>query len=98
VFIFPSFFEGFGLVLLEAMACGLPAIASESTAGPDILTKNCGRVLPTGDLDALVDALRWFAGNRSRLPAMSRAARARAEQCSWDKYRQSVSQAVLGYV
>ena len=36
VFVFPSFFEGFGLVLLEAMACGLPAIASEATAGPDI--------------------------------------------------------------
>jgi Glycosyltransferase len=56
VFVFPSFFEGFGLVLLEAMACGLPAIASEATAGPDIITESCGRLVPTGNLEALVES------------------------------------------
>jgi glycosyltransferase involved in cell wall biosynthesis len=98
VFVFPSFFEGLALVQLEALACGLPLIASDSGGASEILDEDCGRVLPTGDLDALVEALRWFAENRSRLPVMSRAARARAEQCSWDNYRESVSQAVAGYV
>jgi glycosyltransferase involved in cell wall biosynthesis len=98
VFVFPSFFEGFGLVLLEAMACGLPAIASNATAGADVLTEASGRLLPVGDLDGLVDALRWFDQNRSRLPVMGHAARKRAEECTWERYRRSVTEATTRFV
>lgn len=98
VFVFPSFFEGFGLVLLEAMACGLPAIASTATAGADVLTEASGRLLPVGDLDSLVDALRWFNQNRSQLLAMSRAARKRAEECTWDRYRRAVTEATSAFM
>jgi glycosyltransferase involved in cell wall biosynthesis len=98
VFVFPSLFEGFGLVLLEAMACGLPAIASTATAGADVLTENSGRVLRYGDLDALVDALRWFDQNRDRLPEMSLAARKQAEQCTWERYRLAVTEATSRFV
>ncbi|HEV3116335.1 MAG TPA: glycosyltransferase, partial [Gemmataceae bacterium] len=87
VFVFPSYFEGFGLVLLEAMACGLPAIASDATAGPDILTQECGHIVPTGNVDALVDSLRWFYDNSYRLPALRRAARVQAEAHTWARYR-----------
>jgi glycosyltransferase involved in cell wall biosynthesis len=97
VFVFPSFFEGFGLVLLESMACGLPAIATEATAGPDILSDDAGRVIPTGNLDALVEALRWFTANRSRLQEMRQAARARAEACHWKNYRNAVDAAVARF-
>jgi starch synthase len=98
VFVFPSFFEGFGLVLLEAMACGLPAITSEATAGPDIMTESCGRLLPTGNLEALVETLRWFDTQREQLPILSRAARARAECYTWENYRRSVTEAVRPFV
>ncbi len=94
VFVFPSYFEGFGLVLLEAMACGLPALASDATAGPDVLTESCGRVVPRGALDPLIEALRWFERSRDRLPGMSRAARTEAERWTWEDYRRSVTQAV----
>lgn len=94
VFVFPSFFEGLALVLLEAMACGLPAIASDATGAPDILDDGCGRIVPAGDADALVEALRWFSENRDRVAAMGVAARALAEQCSWENYRRRVSEAV----
>lgn len=95
VFVFPSYFEGFGLVLLEAMACGLPVIASEASgADADLLDESRGRLVPTGELDALVEALRWFDRHRDRLPAMSRAARAAAEQRSWEAYRRRVTDAV----
>lgn len=98
VFVFPSFFEGFGLVLLEAMACGLPAIATEATAGPDILTPACGRVVPTGNLEALVESLRWFDRHRGQLPQLSHAARGQAERCTWDDYRRCVTEAVAPFV
>ena len=97
VFVFPSFFEGFGLVLLEAMACGLPAIASDRSAGPDILDDSCGRVVAAGDLEQLVETLRWFGAHRDQLPDMKRAARAKAETFTWKKYRTAVSEAVGEY-
>jgi glycosyltransferase involved in cell wall biosynthesis len=98
VFVFPSFFEGFALVLLEAIACGLPAIASAATGGSDVLTEASGRVFPVGSLDALVDALRWFDQNRNRLPVMSRAARQQAELCTWGRYRRTVTEATAGFL
>ncbi len=90
VFVFPSFFEGFGLVILEAMACGLPVITTESTAGPDVLDETSGLVVESGCIDALVAALRWFSEHRDQLPQMSKAARAAAERCTWENYRASV--------
>lgn len=97
-FVFPSFFEGFGLVLLEAMACGLPAIATDATAGADVLTESSGRVLPVGNLDALVSALQWFDKNRGSLPAMGCTARKQAESCTWERYRRSVTEATSKFV
>jgi len=97
VFVFPSFFEGFGLVVLEAMACGLPVIATTATVAPDILDESTGKVLEPGDLDALVDALRLFDSARETLPAMGRAARTKAQSCSWDHYRSAVSAACARY-
>jgi glycosyltransferase involved in cell wall biosynthesis len=94
VFVFPSFAEGFGLVLLEAMACGLPAIASEATIGPEIITADSGFITPTGDLDRLVELLRWFDCHRNELPVMGRQARAQAERWTWSKYRSLLVEAV----
>jgi len=96
--VFPSLIEGFGLAIIEAMACGLPAIASDATAGPDVLTARSGRIVRRGELEALVEALRWFAGARSRLPEMSAAARSEAERWTWGRYRKSVSQAVAPFL
>jgi starch synthase len=91
VLVFPSFFEGFGLVLLEAMACGLPVIASERTAAPDIVDANTGSVVPAGNVNAWVDALRTATRDRDRLCSVRQAAREKAIQHSWANYRQAVS-------
>ncbi|WLT38832.1 glycosyltransferase family 4 protein [Synechocystis sp. B12] len=54
VFVFPSLVEGFGLVLTEAMACGIPIIATPNTAGPDIITNGVeGFIIPIRDPEAL---------------------------------------------
>ena len=86
------------MVLVEALACGLPVICSDATAGPDIVTEGCGRVIPTGNVDALVDSLRWFDVHRDDLPVMSQAARLRAETCTWENYRRTVRQVVASVV
>jgi glycosyltransferase involved in cell wall biosynthesis len=94
VFVFPSYSDGFGLVLLEAMACGLPAIASEASIGPEIITNGCGFITPSGDLDRLVELLRWFDRHRDELSVMGIRARAQAERCTWSNYRSLVKGAV----
>jgi glycosyltransferase involved in cell wall biosynthesis len=97
VFVFPSFFEGFGLVILEAMACGLPVIASDRSAGPDVLDDACGRVVTAGEVEPLTESLRWFAANRDLLPQMKKAARTKAESFTWKSYREAVSNAVVPF-
>lgn len=58
IFAFPTFGEGFGLVLLEAMACAKPIIASEVMAIPEIvLHEECGLLVPPGDPVLLAEAL-----------------------------------------
>jgi glycosyltransferase involved in cell wall biosynthesis len=87
VFVFPSFFEGFGLVILEAMACGLPVITTTATAGPDLLTEGVnGWLTRPGEIDQLVDRLRWCCDHRDVVRNMRKAARATAEKFTWEAY------------
>ena len=87
VFVLPSYFEGFGLVILEAMACGLPAICTIATAGPDIISQDQdGWLIQPGDLKGLVRTMRFCLENPDRVVEMSVKARATAERFSWDAY------------
>ena len=83
--------------MLEAMACGLPVLATEVT-DPEALPPDCGQLLPIGDKDALVEGLKWFNLHREVLSVMGRAARKKAEGCSWKSYRRHVSGAVAPFV
>jgi glycosyltransferase involved in cell wall biosynthesis len=98
VLVFPSFSDGFGLVLLEAMACGLPVIASEKSVGPEIVTPGCGFLTPPGDLERLVELLRWCNSHRDKLSGMRREARSQAERCTWINYRSLVARAAQKFV
>jgi alpha-maltose-1-phosphate synthase len=87
VFVFPSYFEGFALVLLEAMASGLPVITTTATAGPDIISQGKdGWIIDPGDLDALVETMRFCLQNQDRITEMGANARRTAERFSWDAY------------
>jgi alpha-1,6-mannosyltransferase len=75
--------ETFGLVVLEAMACGRGVVAPNAGAFPEIVTPQTGVLVAPNDADAMVEGIRGFYG---RDPAMlGRAARLRAEsEYGWD--------------
>jgi starch synthase len=84
VLVLPSLFEGFGLVIIEAMAAGLPVIASTHSAAPDIITDGeHGYVLEPDDVDGLADRLAVLAADARRITAMGRAAAEHAKDFSW---------------
>jgi mannosyltransferase len=70
----PARYEGFGLVPLEAMACGVPVVASRTGCYPDaIIPGENGELFPCGDLEALVSALERMMSQPARLPKMGAA-------------------------
>src|SRR5207302_8794942 len=57
VFTYPSLYEGFGLPPLEAMHAGVPVVATDAGALPEVIG-GAARLVPPGDVEALVETLR----------------------------------------
>lgn len=78
VFVLPSYSEGLPYALLEAMAAGMPVIATPVGAIPDVMTHGThGFMVPVRDARALGDAIIAMASHRDQLTWMSRASRRR---------------------
>ena len=91
VLVLPSRHDSFGMVVAEAMACGLPAIVSDHVGAKQMVTPEVnGLVVPAGDSIALAAALEWFVANRDRLRGMIPTARQTAQQYSWEAYRRRI--------
>jgi starch synthase len=92
VFVFPSLIEGFAMVLLEAMACGIPIIATPNTAAPDIITDGVeGFIVPIRDVEMLKERIQWCHDHPEELKEMGRAARRLAEKYDWTRYRNTLA-------
>ncbi len=78
VFVLPSWYEGYGMVLAEALARGLPILSTTAGAIPDTVPAAAGLLVPPGDEAALAHALEQLltqADLRHRLAAAAKAAR-----------------------
>ena len=84
IFVFPSHSEGFSLALIEAMARGVPSIATDVGAAMDMLEGGCGVVVPLRDIDAMTNAIKYFADSDTRKRTSSCAVKKVREQYTTD--------------
>lgn len=87
VFVLPTLDEGFAAVLLQAMACGLPVLATTNSGGEDVVREGeNGFIVPIRDADALQEKLSWFSSHPEKRREMARCAVETARECTWDRY------------
>ena len=84
----PSIAEGFGLVILESMACGVPVLCTTSTGGADFIQhRQNGLLIAPGSTEAIEQELVWALTHRDELFQIGEAARLEAEKHTWASYR-----------
>lgn len=88
-FVFPSLYEGFGLPVLEAMACGAPVICSQATALREVAGDAAVLVDPL-DTESIADGLRQILSDRELRQTLRQRGFCRASQFSWDATAQQV--------
>jgi glycosyltransferase involved in cell wall biosynthesis len=77
LFVFPSLEDGFGMVVIEAMASGLPVIVSENTGAKDCVREGVdGQVVPIRDSEALAEAMQYMYDNPEERKQMGENAQA----------------------
>jgi len=87
-FVLPSILEGFGQVILEAMATGIPVIATENTAAIDIIEiGKDGFITPIRDIQAIKESLEKLQSDFSFTQTMGKAAYEKAKIYTWEKFR-----------
>ncbi len=91
VFVLPSVQDGFGMVVYEAAACGLPVIISENV-GAAIRDGEDGFVVPVRNPEAIAEKLVYLYTHETERQRMGRAAHAYVGQFTWETYQQTLMQ------
>lgn len=95
IFIFPSLFEGFGLVITEAMSQGTPVITTERTAGPDFIKHGMnGWLVEAGSTDAITAAIEDILQRPEMIEKAGREARETARKRPWEIYGKELAEAI----
>jgi glycosyltransferase involved in cell wall biosynthesis len=91
IFVLPSYLDSWAMVVIEAMACGLPVIVSENTGAKDAVTDDSGFIIPIDDEDALMDKILYFYNNRAEIERMGKNAARVVQKYTWDNYYKQVN-------
>ena len=83
-FVFPSLYEGFGLPILEAMSCGLPTIAFNSSSIPEVIGDG-GLLVNPNDPKDLLGAIQSLLANEELCKGLVQKGLAQAKKFSWEK-------------
>lgn len=95
VLIFPSLFEGFGLVITEAMSQGVPVITTDRTAGPDIIQDGVdGWIVPASSSKAIKEVLTAILETPEIVEQFGIAAQQKAQTRPWSVYGQEMAEAL----
>lgn len=99
LFVFPSVGEGFGQVLLESLASGLPILSTTHTAAPDLIEDGVqGFIVEPRRPELLAERIDWALTHRSELATMRSRARQRAEHFTWQRFRTAAAEAVQTFL
>lgn len=87
LFVLPSVEDGFGMVVVEAMACGLPVLCTDHTGAADIIRDGVdGFVVPARNVEALKEKIIYLYEHEDERRGMGLSAKNRAHEFTWHKY------------
>ena len=96
VLLFPSLFEGFGLVITEAMSQGTPVITTDRTAGPDLIDHGeNGWIVEAGSTLALKTCIEQLIEKPETIVKVGKAAIETARKRPWEVYGKELAEAIL---
>ena len=99
VLLFPSLFEGFGLVITEAMSQGTPVITTDRTAGPDVFEDGkSGWLVTPGDTNLLIQKIGDLLNDRDQIANVGLEAMKMASTRSWKDYGDELASKVTSLI
>ena len=98
VFVFPSLFEGFGLVITESMSQGTPVITTSRTAGPDLIEDGVnGWIVEAGSSSSLQECIGRLIEERDEVDIVGEAALVTARRRPWSMYGKELAEIIVKY-
>ncbi|MFX0199576.1 MAG: glycosyltransferase, partial [Candidatus Hodarchaeota archaeon] len=96
IFVFPTHYEIFGMVLIEALACGLQIVSTPCPAAKDILSEcpNAGRIVPVGDPLALAEACKTLFSRERSSPTSENSTSGYLVRTNWN----SISKRIIAEI
>ena len=95
VFVFPSLFDGFGQVILEALSCSLPIITTINTGASDIIDEGKdGFLTPIRDVNESVEILNKLYQNEQYRQSIAENAFLKAGNFTWSRYQNEIKKII----